>query len=479
MKRKKKAKADVTHAFMLCANGEFVNVKTGKQAIPTRGSVLGMIFDCAVARVEIEAADDQKQKSLFAAPEDWPSGLSADETSYFATYRALSATVVIDGWKPIDFTKDGVLQRGASKLSKNPFMLNHSRDMRDQVGVVKDSTFDVGSGKRLSGINALVEYNVEAATATAPSLIPLVDARMANSVSVSVWYQWEQSHKDMDENDFFWNLGEEVDGELVRLMVTRITSFTELSQVWQGADTTAKRLSLSDDAVADNTEFMTIVTAMAEAPLHDVSASATLSVQPSGDDVPEHDDQKIKDATQEKSMKDKILKALAMLFAVGVDEVDDEFVQDIIVGTRDVTKTQAGIELAAKHKSKQDEYAAQVAERDKEITELKTSLEKSDKDAEIGRTYLKDIRDSAVASYKKLTGDKADEAMLSVIAKADISEAKALTSKFDKELDEKFPATCSSCGKVGSIERASSVDDPETKVTPVGGSEAAETTINL
>ena len=115
------------------------------------------------------------------------------------------------------------------------------------------------------------------------------------------------------------------------------------------------------------------------------------------------------------------------------------------------------------------EHAAQTTERDgliEEKVDLETrvaELEKLKPFAEVGQTYLKDMREKAEAQYKLAKGDGASEKMLELIRKANIDQAKAYVEEFTKEVEEKLPGICSVCGQPAKLVRRSSKELSENK----------------
>jgi hypothetical protein len=85
-----------------------------------------------------------------------------------------------------------------------------------------------------------------------------------HSASVTVMFEYDYSHPALAEAGRFWeSLGEQYDGETVRLLVTKIVGYWEISLVFQGADQLAKQLGqLGQLVVAQHTEGMRPVTAL-------------------------------------------------------------------------------------------------------------------------------------------------------------------------------------------------------------------------
>lgn len=178
-------------------------------------------------------------------------------------------------------------------------------------------------------------------------------------------------------------------------------------------------------------------------------------------------------------MLENLKKALAKMFGVDVSAIDETFCQDVIVGTRDIAQTEAVKTITSGHDTKLAEYVTQVEARDKTIAESQLKITELTAQAAHGEAYLKSLRDDAAGWYKKSAGDEPDKTILEMIEQASIKQAKSLGEKFKAEVDQKFPMKCTKCGEVGSVERASSVDDPPAGDAGDGGGDTSGTSINL
>ncbi|MCF6191872.1 MAG: hypothetical protein L3J76_01895 [Candidatus Hydrothermae bacterium] len=154
-----------------------------------------------------------------------------DDTFLYVPVRALSAVVIEDYW--VDFSNPAVLEEAAPKLSGVPVFPNHDVDVLKWLGVVKRSWYDDGATP--PGIDAVLALDKQM-----DRVVRGVKLGALQSVSITAWFDWQPSHPDMHPAEFFLRLGEEVDGERVRIVVTRIRRFGEISLVWSGADPHAK-----------------------------------------------------------------------------------------------------------------------------------------------------------------------------------------------------------------------------------------------
>jgi hypothetical protein len=145
--------------------------------------------------------------------------------------RAISASLI--ECYMIDMSKSNVLKRGLKFLKKAKVYTDHWVDTGTVVGKVSGAEWNDGD---VAGIDA--ELSVD--TVIAPALARKILAGFVDSVSIGFEFEWEQSHKDMPFQTFIEMLGHDVDGELVRIVVTKIIDIYEISFVWEGADPSAK-----------------------------------------------------------------------------------------------------------------------------------------------------------------------------------------------------------------------------------------------
>ena len=92
-----------------------------------------------------------------------------------------------------------------------------------------------------------------------------------------------------------------------------------------------------------------------------------------------------------------------------------------------------------------------------EINNLKAQVESMKKDSEIAKMYEKEVRDSTMASYKKLMGeDNLDSAIVNLLETTNVETLKALKKTYDAQLEDKFPLHCQECGSKN-VTRSSSI----------------------
>jgi hypothetical protein len=184
-------------------------------------------------RVSQEAPEFQTIDDLKPKPSDFIHPL----------FRALSATLIEGYW--LDYSKPGVLQAAVPLLQGQTVFEDHRYwRVRDWVGVVSKTVWD-DKGEESNGVpglNAELKIDWKKNPWIARGLMMTPPA--IHSVSVTVLFEFDFSHPELVEQGRFWDLlGEEVEGHIVRLIVTRILGFWELSLVFQGADALAKKLA--------------------------------------------------------------------------------------------------------------------------------------------------------------------------------------------------------------------------------------------
>jgi hypothetical protein len=205
------------------------------------GAVHSLFFDTNVSvdsgarGPKFETIDDVKPK----------------ETDYvFPLFRALSQTLITGHW--IDFTKPGVLEESVPLLQGQTVFKNHDyEDVEKWLGVVNQAVWDPkgeGAGE-VPGINVELKIDWKVNPIIARGLLMTPPA--IHSVSVTVLTEWEYSHPQMAAESkwkFYENLGEEIDGEIVRFIVTKIVGYWEISLVFQGADLLAKNAGVAEES---------------------------------------------------------------------------------------------------------------------------------------------------------------------------------------------------------------------------------------
>jgi hypothetical protein len=262
---------------------------------------------------------------------------------------------------------------------------NHNADVNQWKGYTQKPVWD---GKNEpNGINGemVLDRTVDATLARG------VEIGALKSASVTVWFEWEKSHPDLRN---FWDyLGEEVEGEIVRIIITKLVRAAEVSVVWEGEDQYAKAL---------NAEVRS---------------------------------QESEDGSQEENLN-----------------VNRNHGGEVMKINETVCK-KLGIEPPADGEVSQEVLEVAI---DKKVAKFNEDIAALKPDAEIGKSHLKAVRDQAATAYKALKGDAAKESFIeNVIQKADLETAKSMLEEYQQGIDEAAPLTCPKCGT--KLSRQSSV----------------------
>lgn len=173
--------------------------------------------------------------------------LPREEDLYYLTMRALSQRVIEGYW--IDYTRPGVLEASVPLLNNQRVCVDHCYwKAESAIGAIVNAVWDAQglNSNGLPGINARLFVDSKIAPGIVRRLAYPVPA--IHSASVTVGFEWEPSHPQLlEDGKFWWFLGTEVEGEIVRLIVTQIAFYRELSFVYEGADEDAKRLPDDND----------------------------------------------------------------------------------------------------------------------------------------------------------------------------------------------------------------------------------------
>lgn len=370
------------------------------------------------------------------------------------TYRALSAAMMGD--RALDFSNEGVLRRSAALLEGQTVFKDHNTRVDNWVGLVAKTFWDNKTKGLPPGINAVLRLD----TVKDPMTVRGVLQGALHSASVTVSFEWSPSHpKLMEEHNFWNNLGVEVDGEVVRIVVTKILKYWEISLVWQGADEYAKQIDEDGNAL-NRYSFA------AEDPTENVE----LAKAPAAPEIAKIEFIEGQDSKQEESMKLKTeLEKVIGSFK------DEEFQEAL------------DAHLAAKVEAAKAECAQAVELASVEAAELKTKLEESEarieglsKDAVLGKQYLEDTRKEVVELYKKAKGvDGVKEVFLKTFEKADLELLKAWKEDYQLEAEKKFPLSCQKCQSTAVTRQSARMEEAEAgKLVPLNG-HAADVARNI
>jgi len=347
-------------------------------------------------------------------------------------FRVLSASLS----KPemsgmvLDFTQPGLLEAAAAKLVGVPVRCNHwSYDVKSFYGVATAAEYDAAGTETdgVAGLNATLSVSKVLGPELTYGLLMTPPA--IGAISAGLLINFEYSHPQLEKYLFWELMGTEVEGQIVRLIVTEIVKFREVSFVDDGADLYNRRLSDADDF--EDKDY--------DEPLDDTAASTGKKKTKAGmasQHLPP-------EAKGEKTVKLK----QAMIAALGLQgDESTEFAE---------AQLQSALPALVEKVQLADNLLGSLREQVKGAALRVAALtHKGD-----GQPTL-DTRDALL------------------IGKADAAELATLQKHYDDQLAANLTATCQACGtKVTSLR--SSVDSRVDSNAPEFGDDETDASVTL
>lgn len=407
-----------------------------------------------------------------------------DEEFIEPMFRLLSETIVSKNWNPTDFSQKGVLKASMKMLLGQTVNCDHETNIGNAIGAVSQvmwqESYKDGSFTIPAGINGILKIDGKANPRIARGI--LMEPPSIHSNSVTVQFKWDKSHPQMEDNEFYQKLGTyDSKGVMVRRIVTEIVRYLETSLVSHGADSFAQKIG--SDGKIINPTFAKRTWASYEEYRDDKSKqyfftdykSDLTSYQEKDDTQGSFNDNDAKDnQSNEKNSMNELQKFLESLFGDNLLTLEEgkEMNQETVVAC-----IQSLVSSRNELQTSVDNLTTEKNSLTEQVTNLNAEVANLKEMATVGKNHIASLREDAVATYKKLMGDNADETIVTMLnaETTGITTLVSLTKDYQARLEEKFPLTCSKCGSKD-VNRASSVteDDIQGKKTTDG----ADTTKN-
>lgn len=407
-----------------------------------------------------------------------------DEEFIEPMFRLLSETIVSKNWNPTDFSQNGVLKASMKMLLGQTVNCDHETNIGNAIGAVSQvmwqESYKDGSFTIPAGINGILKIDGKANPRIARGI--LMEPPSIHSNSVTVQFKWNKSHPQMEDNEFYQKLGTyDSKGVMVRRIVTEIVRYLETSLVSHGADSFAQKIG--SDGKIINPTFAKRTWASYEEYRDDKSKqyfftdykSDLTSYQEKDDTQGYFNDNDAKDnQSNEKNSMNELQKFLESLFGDNLLTLEEgkEMNQETVVAC-----IQSLVSSRNELQTSVDNLTTEKNSLTEQVTNLNAEVANLKEMATVGKNHIASLREDAVATYKKLMGDNADETIVTMLnaETTGITTLVSLTKDYQARLEEKFPLTCSKCGSKD-VNRASSVteDDNQGKKTTDG----ADTTKN-
>lgn len=396
-------------------------------------------------------------------PDVSPEDLMPKDTDFiYPIFRCLSATTVWKGYRPIDFSKPGVLKSAMQLLVGQTINVDHETALGNGIGVVKSVAWNesyTADGVLVpAGINA--EFMIDGKSNPRLARGMMMKPPSIHSNSVSVRFEWEPSHKLKSDEDFFQKLGtKDADGNLYRLVVTKIQQFTETSLVAHGADPFAQ---IINDGKINNAKYAngvynfsaTDVAGKEVKAYHQIDYKSDLTFDLSQDTIPNNLNNNININENEESME--LIKQLETILGLSEDslkDADQAKLSEAIINFSTSAVTVATSELETKLTTAEAEKAILVSEKEtlnQEVADLKIKEAVALKYEGI----LEAKRVEAKRLYQLSKGEGTKAEITAMLDTCEESILDSLSADYQKEVELKFPDSCKKCGS-HEISRAS------------------------
>lgn len=384
-------------------------------------------------------------------------------------FRLLSATIVSKNWNPTDFSKDNVLRNSMRMLLGQTVNCDHSTDVGNAIGAVSkvlwQEAYETKEGFKIpAGINGVLKIDGKANPRIARGI--LMDPPSIHSNSVTIQFRWDKSHPELSDEEFYNKLGTYDDkGNLICRVATDVVRYLETSLVSHGADSFAQKVG--EDGQIVNPAFA-----------HKTWSSFSEYSGNKSKDFFFFDMKQDTDYYQEKKndtqgiINNNLQTSNSQMNKELQEFLDKLFGKDMLVLS---DGKEASVEEAlslisgmvsekASLSEKVNNLEGKVASLTEQVTNLEAEKVSLTAKAELGTAYVTKLRESAVANYRKMQGDKFDEAdpILTMLNSETTGPAQleALNKSYETRLEELFPLHCTKCGSTD-VSRASSAQDPE------------------
>jgi FtsZ-binding cell division protein ZapB len=366
-------------------------------------------------------------------------------------FRMLSEVILNKGWRPIDFSKKGVLKKSMNMLLGQTINIDHEIAVGNAIGAVSEVYWQNGyktkSGIEVpAGINAVLKIDGKSNPRIARGV--MMEPPSIHSNSVTVRFKFEPSHV-LDDQDSFWNLLGTFDsnGEMYRLVVIEILGYSETSLVSHGADPFAQKVKEDGEIVNPEYANNQSMSFSADGELdikdghiqYDFKNELKLSA-----DEPSTPRQNNNNNNNNSNMTEleKLISDISAKFSfTKEDGITKENILEKI-GEK-LTAQTTEIETLTKEKNTLvTEKATLTTERDN----LKTENAAFTANAETFTQLTESTRAEAERLYSLCKGDKKDQTIIDMIKTSDLRTSASFVKQYQAEADEKFPEKCTDCG---------------------------------
>lgn len=393
-----------------------------------------------------------------------------DEEFIEPVFRLISNCIVSKNYCPTEFSEE-VLKASMPLLVGQTVNCDHSTDIANAIGSVKSVSWQnayTENGLKIpGGINGVLKIDCKANPRIARGIN--MDPPSIHSNSVTVQFEWKPSHQFEKEWEFWDKLGTYAeDGTMIRRIATRIISYKETSLVSHGADPYAQKVV--DGKIINPGYASSVYNSFSEQIQEKISKSSRdyfcfdyKSCMSNSEDLQatvkktvEDSLSNISNSSKSNSQMPQELQAfLESLFGEGLLSLEEGQTASSEIVLSEVKR------LLSENQSLSEKATASQAEVDQlkeKVSTLENEAKANASFIQMGQDHFREVKESTLASYKKLMGEKEDANILTLIEKVDsLSTLISLKASYDAQLEEKFPLHCADCGSKN-VNRGSSVE---------------------
>lgn len=390
-----------------------------------------------------------------------------DEEFIEPMFRLLSQTIVSKNYNPTDFSKGNVLKASMPLLLGQTVNCDHETNIGNAIGavskVVWQDAYKDGDFVIPGGINGVLKIDGKANPRIARGI--LMDPPSIHSNSVTVQFKWDKSHPDMEDGDFYHKLGTyDENGVMIRRVVTEVVRYLETSLVSHGADTFAQKIG--GDGKIVNPEFARRTWNSYSEYQEDTKKDYYFTDFKSVSNFIEKDDTTGLNNIQEDNPQtnqsnntmtlEEFISQMCGENLLTLAEGQEQSPENVMAAFKAVMVSNNTLsEEVTNLKTEKQTLSEKVTNLETQVANLKEM-------ATVGTNHIASLREEAVNNYKKLKGDRADEALVTML-NAETTGLVTLISMnkdFKEQLEEKFPLTCKKCGS-HDVNRASAIKENE------------------
>lgn len=386
---------------------------------------------------------------------DVPNDVTPKPEDYItARFRALSMTMVAEGtWRATSFAKPGVLKAAVKKLIGKPLFTDHSvSSVLNIVGKITHAEWqDAYKAKDGTMVPAGIVVDVQIDAKAHPALARNVLNGAVNSVSVTVEFDWEASHKFENDYEFERQVGNMVNDKMVCRVAVGILDFHELSLVWLGADPFAKRIDENGQLV--NVDKASVYEGKYAKEIHEATQKMYAKLSFGAAPITSNSTQQMPPEIEK-----LIADTLAKLGLPGFDKLTAADMDKLGLKAEGDPKelTEARASLAAADTAR-TEAEAKVTALTSDVSALKGEKDALGKQVETltaevatlkgeAENRLKAARDKCKALYSAFAKGSPDAVIVSDIEAANMEKLTALAKSYGGTLAESLSGKCGKCG---------------------------------